>query len=170
VGTGLVVLLLGLLGFAETGWLHQLPRDRASRVTLIALPEAQPATSGTGSDQSLSPDWSAHLLEEATDRDLIVGVIEKLDLRDGTTGQPLAPAALAADLRLGSECVDVRIGDGPPRRGLMLYAVVRSDGAIEPDAVAQAWSEQFVRHSRATFPGLAIQPATSLGVPYELCR
>jgi hypothetical protein len=155
---GLVGLLV-VLAVAEADWLHHLPQDRASRVTLLALPADGPA---------LAPDWPARLLEEATDPRLTADVVARLDLRDGATGQPLAPASLADDLRLGSECVEVRGGDGSARRGRMLTVVVRSDGAIDPDAVAQAWSARFTEHGRAAWPGLAIQPA--MGVAYEICR
>jgi hypothetical protein len=165
---GLVILLVAL-GVAEADWLHHLPQDRASRITLIAAP-AGSATGGTGNGAAPGPDWTARLLAEATDPGLMAEVVERLDLRDGAAGRPLPAATLAETLRLGSECIELRDDGGPPRRGLMLNAVVRSGGAIDTEAVAQAWAERFIERSRAELPGLTIQPAATMGVPYELCR
>jgi hypothetical protein len=169
-GVAVLLLLLGLLGYAEADWLHQLPQDRASRVTLIVLPDARSAAGVAGSSQALTPDWPARLLEAAADRDLLAAVIERLDLRDPATGETMPADELATHLRLGGECIEQRVDAEPPRRGLLVYAVVRGDRAIDTDAIARAWSEQFIRHSRARFPGLTAQPVASVGVPYELCR
>jgi hypothetical protein len=161
-GAGTIALLV-LLGVAEATWLHDLPQDRASRISLLAVPAAGPAD-GAG---TLPADWSAGLLADAASPALLTAVIAQLDLRDAKTGQPLTAPALAANLHLGEQCIDVRAGSAPPRRGLMINAVVRTTGALDPDAVARAWSDRFIAHGRAAWPGLTIQPA--MGARYELC-
>lgn len=156
-----LAVFLVALAYAEIDWLHQaLPQDRASRVALVALP-ATPLD-GEG-------DWRPRLMEEAADRGLIAAVIGNLDLRDAG-GKLLSPDALAANIRLGSECIEQRAGQAPTRRGVLLYAVVRGGSTASTDAIAQEWERLFIQQSSESLPGLAIQPTAAQGAPYEFCR
>ncbi|MCC6628202.1 MAG: hypothetical protein IT340_12470 [Chloroflexi bacterium] len=168
VGGAATVVLLVLLGVAEATWLHDLPQDRASRVSLIAVPDSVPAVGQAGSAGTLPADWSAGLLGSATNPALLGDVITRLDLRDAQTGQPMTVDALARSFHLGDQCIEVSGASGPPRRGLLINAVVRTTGPMDPDDVMRVWSDRFIAQGRAGWPGLTIQSA--MGVQYEICR
>lgn len=167
IGAATVVLLV-LLGVAEATWLHDLPQDRASRVSLIAVPDAVPVAGQAGSAPALPADWAAGLLGSATNPALLGDVIMRLDLRDAQTGQPMTVDELARSFHLGDQCIEVTGASGPPRRGLLINVVVRTLGPMDPDDVVRAWSDRFIEQGRAGWPGLTIQPA--MGVQYEICR
>lgn len=156
-----LAVLLAALAYAEIDWLHQaLPQDRASRVTLVALPETP--SDGEG-------DWRPRLMEEAADRELIAAVIGNLDLRDAG-GKLLSPDALAANIRLGSECIVQRADQAPARRGMLLYAVVRGGSTASTDAIVREWERLFIQQSSESLPGVAIRSTATQGAPYEFCR
>jgi hypothetical protein len=163
--TGLVLLLLGLLGYAEAVWLHEaLPQDRVSRVSLAAFP-----ATGTGApaDGALAAEWQAGLVEEATGDAVLLAVSAQVDAELSASGAPVSARELSKRMRVTAQCIQTAPADGRAVRGVLLVNTVRGPDGPEVEAIARAWSRQMVEVGA---PGLRVVPAESLSVPYEACR
>lgn len=160
----LFVLFLGALAYAETVVLHRdLPQDRASRVALIAFP-------GRGSPAWSKGDWDRRLAQNATDPQLLQEIIDRMDLRDAASGDPLTPARLRASMTVDSQCVEVSTDHDQTSRGMLLVTVIRGSSADSVERIAKLWTDLILQRSATMFPGLTIQPVETFGGTYEICR
>lgn len=172
---GLVIVLvlvpfLALIAYIETVWLpYDMPRDSASRVTLVAFPRATVQRAGSPEIASAGSDWSNQLTYEAAESALMQDVIAKLDLRD-TAGEPLAAQQLSSTMRQGSQCIELTLADGREVSGLLVYNVVRGPDPVMVEDVAREWSYLFIQRSSTELPALVVQPVDSLGTPYRICQ
>ena len=165
---GLVVLLLGLLGYAETVWLHEaLPQDRVSRVSLAAFPATRP---GAPPDAVLAPEWQAGLLDEATSAAVLQAISAQVGPGLSSSREPVSAGELTKRMRVTAQCIQTAPADGRAVRGVLLVNTVRGSDGPEVEAIARAWSKQIVEVSAAEQPGLVVVPVESLSVPYEACR
>lgn len=166
LGLGIAItalaIFLGVLFYAEIAWLHEaLPQDRASRVTLAVLLNAE-----AGHRDDVKPDeLTEHVTRLATSDATLQALIGRLDLRDESTGAPLSPQALEASLHVSSQCIVQAT-----TRGVLLSLVVRGADSAEVERIANTWSDLLVRRSAAQLPDVVVQPASSLGAPYEICQ
>jgi hypothetical protein len=168
VASGLVLGLLGLLGYAETVWLHEaLPRDRVSRVSVAAFPGVRPSGAPEG---VVPPEWQARLTADATSATVLQAIGAQVGQERTASGEPVSAAELAKRMRVTAQCIQTASADGRAVRGLLLVNTVRGSDGPEVEAIARAWLKQVVEVGAADHPGLVVVPAESLTVPYEACR
>ena len=166
LGLGIAITALaiffGVLFYAEIAWLHQaLPQDRASRVTLAVLPREE-----AGQRDDVDPyELAERVTRLATDDQTLRALVDRLDLRDESTGAPRSPQALKDGLHVSSQC----IVQGTTR-GVLVSLVVRGADSAEVERIANAWSDLLVRRSAAELSDVAVQPADALGATYEICQ
>lgn len=165
---GLLLVLLGLLGYAETVWLHEaLPQDRVSRVSLAAFPGDRP---GAPPNAALAPEWQARLTADATSATVLQAISTQVGLELPASRESVAAPELTKQMRVTAQCIQTASMDGRAVRGLLLVATVRGSDGPEVEAIARAWSKQMVEVGAAEHPGLVVVPVEALSVPYEACR
>jgi hypothetical protein len=165
---GLLLVLLGLLGYAETVWLHEaLPQDRVSRVSLAAFPGDR---SGAPPEAALAPEWQARLTADATRADVLQAIGAQVGQELPASHESVAAPELTKRMRVTAQCIQTASADGRAVRGLLLVATVRGSDGPEVEAIARAWSKQMVKVGTAEHPGLVVVPVEALSVPYEACR
>lgn len=174
VHTGLVWIVvflafLAILGYAETVWLpNDLPRESATRITLVALPTPDAVVGRKLA--TLPADWDRLVMKEAAQPELMRQLISELEMQDSTTGDTLSSQQFLQGVKQGGQCIEVNSTDGRTTRGLLVYSVFRGADPALLNKLAQEWGRLFVERSAAAFPGLVIQTVDSLGIPYQICR